>query len=82
MRGRAAPVRRACVQIRNRIPAPSDAPTIPQMMSRMVSALSTCQVSPKAASPPNSSTSQNISVLTPSSTIVQKYWAGLCTTRW
>ena len=71
MRGRAAPWRRVCVQIASRIPAPAAAPTIPQMMSRMVSALSTCQATPNAASPANSSTSQNISVLTPSSTIVQ-----------
>ena len=69
-------------QIHSRIPAPSNAPTIPQMMSFMVSALSTCQLSPKAASPPNSSTSQTISVLTPRSTMVQKYCAALCTTRW
>ncbi len=80
MRGAAA--RRLPSQIHSRIPAPMQAPTIPQMMSFMVSALSTCQVSPKAASPPNSSTSQIISVLTPRSTIVQKYWAALCTTRW
>ena len=79
---RGAPTRRLRSQIHSRIPAPSDAPTIPQMMSFMVSALSTCQLSPKAASPPNSSTSQTISVLTPRSTIVQRYWAALCTTRW
>ena len=79
MRGAPARLRS---QIHSRIPAPSNAPTIPQMMSFMVSALSTCQLSPKAASPPNSSTSQTISVLTPRSTIVQRYWAALCTTRW
>ena len=79
---RGAPARLLRSQIHSRIPAPSNAPTIPQMMSFMVSALSTCQLSPKAASPPNSSTSQTISVLTPRSTIVQRYWAALCTTRW
>ena len=68
-------------KIHSRIAAPSTAPAIPHMMSVMVSALSTCQLSPNTASPVYSITSQSISTPTPSSTIVQKYWAGLCTTR-